>query len=89
MSHTKVKTTYSIEGVYGSTDQVELYCDHNHSNDFVTFYDENGRSPNMIFGQWEPGNDLWDAMLRLMEPFKANGELKDKVEYYSKGSWEI
>ncbi len=84
MSHTRVKTTYSIEGKYGSTDTVELYCHHNHSNDITVFYDNNKQTVDMVFGQWDTGNDLYDAMERLMFPFKEvwNGELKDNVEYY-------
>jgi len=90
MSHTRVKTTYSIEGAYGSTEIVELYCHHNHSSDFVTFYWENGEVVNMVFQEWESGNDLWDAMNRLWFPFKNEWgkELKDNVEYYGIPPWK-
>jgi len=86
MSHTRVKTTYSVEGAYGSTEIVELYCDHNHSSDYTRFYDKDGDTVIMVFGEWESGNDLWDAMERLWFPFKDEwgGELKDNVEYYVK-----
>lgn len=85
MSHTRVKTTYGAEGPYGSTETLELYCHHNHSSDYVTFYDYSGDIQSMCFGEWETGNDLWDAMERLWFPFKNkwNGELKDGVEYYN------
>ena len=85
MSKTRVKTTYESEGAYGSTETHELYCLHNHSSDYVTFYDENGEVESMFFGQWSTGNDLWDAMQRLWFPFKDewHGELKDGVEYYA------
>jgi len=39
----------------------------------------------MIFHEWNSGNDLWDAMLLLAEPYKEgwSGELKEGVSYYS------
>lgn len=84
MSHTRVKTTYSVEGAWGSIDTESLYCHHNHSNDTTVFYNSNGSIQDMCFGEWERGNDLWDAMERLWMPFKDkwNGDLKDNVEYY-------
>ena len=90
MSHTRVKTTYSVQGSYGGTEKIELYCHHNHSCDYTTFYDKDGSVTNMCFGEWESGNDLWDAMERLWFPFKEewNKELKDNVEYYYKAPWE-
>lgn len=90
MSHTRVKTTYSTEGTYGGTDKVELYCHHNHSCDITSFYDKDGSLTSMVFGEWDSGNDLWDAMQRLWYPFKGEwgGELKDGVEYYHKAPWE-
>ncbi len=86
MSHTRVKTTYSVEGPYGSTETKELYCHHNHGCDCVTFMDEKGDPQWMSFQEWDSGNDLWDAMLRLDFPFKNEwgGELKENVEYYQK-----
>lgn len=91
MSHTRVKTTYSVEAAYGSTETVELYCHHNHSCDHTTFYDADGDVTTMNFGKWERGNDLWDAMQRLWFPFKGEWgkELKDNVEYYHKAPWEV
>jgi hypothetical protein len=88
--HTKVKTTYSIEGAFGSTETRTLYCHHVGSSDSVKFIDEEGCFKQMYFCEWESGNDLWDAMQRLYFPFKGEwgGELKDGVEYYSKGPWE-
>lgn len=85
MSHTRVKTTYSIEGPYGSTEIKTLYCDHNHSCDCKTYYDENGDVQNMAFYEWDTNNDLWDAMIKLNFPFKKEWEkeLLDGVEYYS------
>jgi hypothetical protein len=90
MSHTKVKTTYSVEGAYGSTETKTLYCHHNNSCDCTTFYDENGDVQSMHFNEWEKGNDLWDAMIRLYFPFTdgLNGKLRDGVEYYGKAPWE-
>lgn len=91
MSHTRVKTTYSQEGPFASTDTSTLYCDHNHSTDRVTFYDEDGSITTMQFDEWESGNDLWDAVLRLMMPYNGEWgkELKDGIEYhYGNWPWE-
>jgi len=90
MSHTTVKTTYSRMGTYGSTDTVTLYCHHNHSADYTVFYDERGVVQDMIFNEWDSGNDLWDAMERLYSPFKDewNSELKEGVEYYSQSEMD-
>lgn len=90
MSHTKVKTTYSVQGQYGSTETLELYCDHNHGNDSIIFYDKDGDYQQMFFNEWETGNDLYDAMERLYFPYvdKWYGVLKDNVELYIKGPWE-
>ena len=88
MSHTRVKTTYEIEGPYGSTDYETLYCDHNHTSNIVTFYDQDGEISTMCFQEWSPTqNDKWEAMLRLMYPFIDNNwlkprELKPGVEFY-------
>jgi hypothetical protein len=83
MSHTRVKTTYSVQGAYASTETEVLYCHHNHSCDTVVFYDKDGDIQTMFFNDWETGNDLWDAMNRLWFPFKDKwgGDLKDGVEY--------
>ena len=91
MSHTRVKTTYSVQGIYASTETKTLYCHHNHSSDYTVFYDEDGSVTQMSFGEWEKGNNLWDAMERLWFPFKDKwyGELKDGVEYYYKAPWEV
>jgi len=85
MSHTRVKTTYAVEGPYASTEIVKLYCHHNHSCDIVSFYDENGTVTSMVFSEWETNNNLWDAMNRLWYPYKDKwgDKLKDGVEYYN------
>jgi len=85
MSSTKVKTTYNVQGSYGSTETRILYCHHHNSTDNVIFYDENGDIAIMFFNEWITGNDLWDAMNRLWYPYKGKwgqSELKDNVEYY-------
>ena len=90
MSHTRVKTTYSVQGAYASTETLELYCHHNHSSDCVTFYHKDGKVPVMAFESWITGDDFYDAMERLMCPFEGgwDGGLKDKVEYYGAAPWE-
>ena len=89
MSHTRVKTTYSIESYFGGTEKRNLYCHHNHSCDFQTFHDEDGSITSMAFKDWDK-NNLWDAMERLIYPFKDKWgeELKEGVEYYGKAPWE-
>ncbi len=84
MSGIRVKTTYEVMGMYGSTDTETLYCYHNMSCDCVTFYNSKGDVQDMAFHEWSSGKDLWDAMQRLWFPFKDkwNGELLDGVEYY-------
>lgn len=89
MSHIRVTTTYSIQGPFGSTEKRSIYCDHNLSSDTITFKDEDGSISKMIFEEWEKGNDLWDAVQRLIDPFENDcGKLKDKVEYYTIPPWE-
>lgn len=86
MSHTRVKTTYSEEGEWGSTRKRTLYCHHNHSCDCTTYFNEDGDVASMAFCDWVNGDDLWDAMERLMYPFKDKwgGALKEGVEYWTK-----
>lgn len=90
MSHTRVKTTYSEEGLWGNTETKELFCHHNGVTDSVVFYTseyEDGEDiPCMVFDEWESRNNKWDAMQRLWFPYKEEwgGELKDGVEYYSR-----
>ena len=90
MSHTRVKTTYSKTGAYGSTETKELYCDHSHGCDCVTYYNKDGSVTAMAFEECEKGNDLWDAMQRLYYPFEHEwgGQLKPNVEYYFVAPWE-
>lgn len=91
MSHTRVKTTYESEWMYGSTEVRTLYCHHNHSCDCTTFYEENGEVASMSFCEWSRGKDKWDAMERLWYPYKDKWgeELKGGVEYYGIPPWEI
>lgn len=85
MSHIRVKTTYEIEGGYGSSEILELYCHHNGGCDSVVFYDNKGEVVSMVFDEWIPGNGLWSAMNRLYMPFvhEWGGKLKGGVEYYT------
>ena len=91
MSHLRVKTTYEVEGAYGSTEIGTLYCHHNNSCDIITFYTEDGEVANMCFQEWSRGKDMWDAMIKLWSPFKDSSckELQDGVEYYYIPPWEI
>jgi len=98
MSKTCVKTKYNVQGANGKTKT--LYCKHNHSSDYVTFYDQDGvpfynedcDTQIMCFHDWETGNDLWNAMNRLWFPYKDEwgiSDLKDGVELYNKAPWEV
>ena len=44
----------------------------------------------MVFEEWVFGDDLWEAMERLIYPFEEGwgGELRDKVEYYYVAPWQ-
>ena len=90
MSHTKVKTIYESEGAYASTDKCILYCNHNHSCDCTTFYEENGEVASLVFCDWTTGKDKWDAVQKLWYPYKDKwgGELKEGVEYYFGEPWK-
>lgn len=90
MSHTKVKTTYQVEGPYGSSEERVLYCHHNHTCDYMTFYDSDGQVQEMFFQEWSEGNDLWDAMIRLWSPFDGDWgqKLREGVEYYEGEPWK-
>lgn len=85
MGKVRVKTTYAQMGAFGSTDTKTLYCIHNSVSDTITFYDESGDVPSMAFHEWESGNDLLDAMIRLFDPFIEgwHGELKPNVEFFT------
>ena len=87
MSHLRVKTEYSLEGSYGSTEKTTLYAWHNNSCDVTSFYDSGGE---FLFAThlWDFGNDLMDAILRLNSPQERNGDLADKVEYVDYDEWK-
>jgi len=91
MSHLRVKTTYAVMGNYGSTNYEELFCHHNLTADIVSFYNKDGTTVDMVFSEWEIGNDLWDAMQRLYYPYKEEwgGILKDKVSFYKKSELKL
>jgi hypothetical protein len=85
MGKVRVKTTYSEMGNYGSTNTRTLFCVHNSTSDTMTFYNEKGEVPSMAFHEWENGNDLFDAMIRLSSPFVDgwHGKLKENVEFFT------
>jgi len=80
MSHIRVKTTYNVEGSYGSVEKRILYADHNNSCDVVNYYTENGE---FLFSVEDTmDNNLLDAINRLFAPNKSNSrELSLDVEY--------
>lgn len=73
-------------GDYGSTEVQTLYCEHNHSTDFTTFYNSDGSIADMQFQDWSiNGKDKIDAFNKLIFPFKGDwgtSELQDGVEFY-------
>lgn len=81
MSHTRVKIKYNIEGSYGSIEERTLFAHHNHSCDYLTFYDQDGSIIMTIPDSIE--NNLLDAMNNLLRPFKSGSfnELCDGIEH--------
>lgn len=81
MSSIRVKTKYYTEGVYGSTEEKTLYCVHNNTSDYVTYYDEDGEIilvvPDTI------AYNILDAINKLYVPKQGN-KLKFDVEYMNK-----
>lgn len=81
MSHVRVKTEYNTEGPHGSVEKKTLYAHHNLSNDYVTYYDDNGEwlitIPDTI------NDNVLDAIMRLYTPkVRSDGdELRQKVLY--------
>lgn len=62
----------------------ELFiCIINNGDDSFRFCDELGRTIAMYFEVFIPGDDLWDAVLRLKNPFKGEwgSDLVEGVEY--------
>lgn len=85
MSKTRVKTTYKTEGPYGSEETHTLYAVHNHSTDYVTFYDENEEY--LFTVEDTRDNNFLDAINRLYvywEGKSSDGILKEGVEYWKK-----
>lgn len=79
MSHIRIKTTYQESDGRGLAIAKTIYADHNLSCDVITIYDSEG---DVIFSfeDTEP-NNLFDAIKRLVFPFKENRELADGVDY--------
>jgi len=84
MSHTKVKVNYEEEGPYGSTTEETLYCHHNHTADYVVFY--NSKGEHILTINEFASNNLWDAMEKLMyyHRHQENGEFTEEsgIETY-------
>jgi hypothetical protein len=80
MSHLRIKTKYNSEGNYGSVDEYDVYCHHNLSSDYVTFYDDDG---SIIFTIPDTiDNNLLEAIIRLYSPYKKDSnKLLDGIEH--------
>lgn len=77
MSHIRIKTTYQEEGPYGTEETRTLYCHHNLSCDYVTFYDD--RADVIMCVPDTIKNNLLDAINKL---YTGSGEVgKDGIEY--------
>ena len=87
MSHLRLKTEYSVEGPYGSTEKRTLYAWLNNSCDVTSFYNERGE---FLFAtqEWDSGNDLLDAINRLAYPSERNGDLQKGVEHVKPDEWK-
>jgi len=82
MSHLRVKTSYNTEGTYGSTDKKIIYCHHNNSADYVTFYNEEGEILLVVPDTID--NNILDAINRLYVPVNNDGDkqkLKEGIEH--------
>ena len=81
MSHTRLKIKYNTEGSYGSIEERTLFAHHNHSCDYLTFYDEDGSIILTVPDSIE--NNILDAMNSLIRPWKSGSsdELCDGIEY--------
>lgn len=62
MGVTHVKTTYNVEGAYGSVDKKTLYAAHYRGCDIVNFYDDDGSYIMSVEDTME--NNLLDAINR-------------------------
>ena len=60
-----------MDGSYGSIEEYPLYCIHNHSTDYVSFYDENGN--NILTIPDTIDNNLLDAINRLYNYYNNEG----------------
>ena len=81
MSHIRVKTEYDVEEPYGSTEKQVLYCDHNNSSDYVTFYDQNG---GWLFCVEDTRDNNMLAAINCLYLSHLN---EDKVENVSNEEW--
>jgi hypothetical protein len=72
MSHYRLKTTYEVEGAYGSRDKRTLYSHHNLGCDVVSFYDEDGTF--LFCVEDTEDNNLMDAITRLFAPWTHDKE---------------
>jgi hypothetical protein len=81
MSHLRVKTTFHVQGTYGSTDKKTLYCHLNKSCDITTFYDEDGTY--LFSFEDTEDNNLFEAMKRLASPQKEarSSDLEEGIEH--------
>lgn len=88
MSHIRVKTTYKVEGAYGSVEKVTLFAHHNNSCDVITFYGGEGE---VLFSIEDTMKDnLLDAINRLSAPYKNNSfDLDEGIEHMNKEDKKI
>jgi hypothetical protein len=80
MSHIRLKTKYTTEGPWGTTEEHTVYAHHNLSCDYVTFFDEKGEYilcvPDTI------DNNLLDAINRLYaSSTETKNNTSEDVEY--------
>jgi len=81
MSHLYLKSKYSTEGSYGSTEEKVIYCHHNNNSDYVIFYDEDGEILLIVCDTIK--NNILDVINKLYSPIDDSGDkqaLKEGIE---------
>jgi hypothetical protein len=80
MSHYRLKTTYEVEGAYGSREKKILYAHINNVCDITSFYDEDGTY--MFSVEDTEKNNLFHAIERLLYAWNEDGrELREGVQH--------
>lgn len=90
MGQSIYKTTYCVEGLYNSVETRDLYCIHARTTNDIIFVDRENKVVGMFFSVFQSGNDLLDAVDRLLYPYDDEypDKLKEGVEVCLNPPWE-